>query len=103
VSRSVVAARQWTTPLSLVFIDGGHAFETVFADYAAWAGHIMGGGFLLIHDVFPDPEKGGQAPLHIYNMARRSGLFKAVALVNTLGVLQRLKGGELPDSLLVTK
>ena len=31
VSRSEVAARQWATPLSLVFIDGGHAFETVFA------------------------------------------------------------------------
>ena len=101
VSRSAVAARQWATPLGLVFIDGGHAFETVFADYTAWTGHIMGGGFLLIHDVFADPEKGGQAPFHIYNFARRSYLFEEVALVNTLGVLKRLKGGELPDSLLV--
>jgi predicted O-methyltransferase YrrM len=100
VSCSAVAARQWATPLSLVFIDGGHAFETVFADYTAWAGHIMGGGFLLIHDIFPDPQKGGQAPFHIYNFARRSGLFEEVALVNTLGVLKRLKSGELPDNLL---
>jgi MMP 1-O-methyltransferase len=99
VSCSLVAARQWATPLSLVFIDGGHAFGTVFSDYTAWAGHIMGGGFLLIHDIFPDPAKGGQAPLHVYDLARHSGLFQEVSLVNTLGVLKRLKGGELPQSM----
>jgi len=32
-------------------------------------GLILPGGFLEIHDIFPDPSKGGQAPWHIYNLA----------------------------------
>lgn len=91
VCRSEVAARCWGTPLGLVFIDGGHALETVLSDYSAWAGHIVSGGYLLIHDIFPDPAKGGQAPYKVYKRALASGLFQETAMVNTLGVLQRLK------------
>ena len=69
VCRSEIAARRWATPLSLVFIDGGHALETVFTDYSVWAGHIMAGGYLMVHDIFPDPAKGGQAPFEIYNLS----------------------------------
>ena len=65
VSRSHIVARNWATPLSLVFIDGGHAFETVQADYDCWVGHILPGGYLLIHDLFEDPEAGGQAPWEV--------------------------------------
>ena len=96
VCRSDVAARSWATPLSLVFIDGGHAFETVFTDYNAWAGHIISGGFLLVHDIFADPAQGGQAPYHVYNLAIASGLFREVKMVKTLGVLQRQKCGDMP-------
>ena len=52
----------WRTPLSLVFIDGGHAYETVLADYRRWHPHVMVGGRLLFHDLFEDPAEGGQAP-----------------------------------------
>ncbi len=89
VCRSEVAARHWSTPLSLVFIDGGHALETVFTDYSSWAGHIAAGGYLLIHDIFPDPAKGGQAPYRVYNLAQASGLFQELTMVKTLGVLRR--------------
>ena len=97
VCRSEVAAHSWSTRLSLVFIDGGHALETVFTDYNLWVGHIMSGGYLLLHDIFPDPAQGGQAPFHIYNLALASGLFREVNMVKTLGVLQRRPVGELPD------
>jgi MMP 1-O-methyltransferase len=90
VCRSETAARCWATPLSLVFIDGGHAFETVLTDYNSWAKHIMSGGFLMIHDIFSDPTQGGQAPFQIYNLALASGHFRGVNKVKTLGVLQRL-------------
>ncbi len=99
VCRSETAARRWATPLSLVFIDGGHALETVLTDYNVWAGHIMVGGYLMIHDIFPDPAQGGQAPFHIYNLALASGLFREVNRVKTLGVLQHLPGGEIPVNL----
>ena len=90
VSRSEVAARLWATALSLVFIDGGHSMEAASTDYHAWSGHILPGGFLLIHDIFTDPSRGGQAPHHIYNLAIDSGLFQKVKMVKTLGVLQRV-------------
>lgn len=52
VSKSHIAARKWVTPLSFVFIDGSHSFESAKRDYISWSPHIMPGGFLAIHDVF---------------------------------------------------
>jgi predicted O-methyltransferase YrrM len=89
VCDSKVAARAWATPLALVFIDGGHAYETVLSDYQCWSGHIMPGGYLLIHDIFPDPADGGQAPYQIYQMALDSGKFQAMPMTGTLGILRR--------------
>ncbi len=103
VCKSGVAASLWVTPLSLVFIDGEHTYEAAFTDYNAWAGHIIPGGYLLIHDIFKDPAKGGQAPYHIYNLAVASGLFQELPMTKTLGVLQRRRCGHLPDNLQSTK
>jgi predicted O-methyltransferase YrrM len=89
VCRSELAARLWSTSLSLVFIDGGHSYGAAYTDYNAWAGHIMPNGYLLIHDIFTDPEKGGQAPYHVYKLAVASGLFKELPMIKTLGVLKR--------------
>ena len=52
VCRSELAARAWAAPLGFVFIDGGHAFDTVSADYRDWSPHLMPGGLLAFHDVF---------------------------------------------------
>jgi predicted O-methyltransferase YrrM len=90
VCDSHVAAQAWATPLALVFIDGGHAYETVLADYKCWSGHIVPGGYLLIHDVFPDPADGGQAPYRIYHKALESGRFQALPMTGSLGVLRRV-------------
>ncbi len=98
VCSSALAARCWATPLSLVFIDGGHAWETVYTDYLCWAGHIMPGGYLLIHDIFEDPSQGGQAPFRAYQLALASGLFQELPRVKTLGVLKRRTAGEILNS-----
>ena len=89
VARSEVVARSWTTPLGMVFIDGGHTFEAALTDYNCWTPHILSGGFLAIHDIFPDTSKGGQAPRHIYNLALTSGLFTKLPMISTLGILKR--------------
>jgi len=91
VCRSEIAARGWKTPLGLVFIDGGHAFETALTDYRSWAAHIVPQGYLLIHDIFQDPRDGGQAPWRVYEIAKASGLFQELAMTKTLGVLQRIQ------------
>jgi predicted O-methyltransferase YrrM len=90
VATSAAAARHWRTPLALVFIDGGHSREAALTDYRCWAGHLRRGGFLVIHDLFPDPAEGGQAPIEIYRLALASGLFEQLESTRTLGVLRRL-------------
>ena len=90
VASSEVAARSWHTPLSMVFIDGGHSLEAAQTDYRSWVSHIVKGGILAIHDIFPDPETGGQAPYEILKLAVASGLFEEVERIDTLGVLRRI-------------
>jgi MMP 1-O-methyltransferase len=92
VTDSVTAAGLVGPPLGLVFIDGGHSFDTAEADYAAWAPKVAPGGILTIHDLFPDPSQGGQAPITIYRRALASGLFDELPSTGTLGVLQRRPG-----------
>lgn len=92
VASSAVASQNWATPLGMVFIDGGHSMEAAVTDYESWAHHIVPGGVLAIHDIFPDPADGGQAPYTIYQKAISSGLFEALPLVKTLGILRRVGG-----------
>jgi predicted O-methyltransferase YrrM len=91
VSNSKTAAQCWATPLSLVFIDGGHSYEAALNDYKYWSPHIVPGGYLLIHDIFKNPEAGGQAPYNVYNIALKSGLYRELPMIKTLGILQRLE------------
>ncbi|UCH51579.1 MAG: class I SAM-dependent methyltransferase [Chloroflexota bacterium] len=88
ITRSHVAARDWTTPLSLVFIDGGHSYETVVTDYKCWYPHLLPGGFLVFHDIFLDPAEGGQAPYEVYKLALASKRFEEIPMTKTLGVLR---------------
>lgn len=93
VASSVMAARYWTTPLGFVFIDGGHSAQAAHDDYRLWSPHVMPGGVLAIHDIFPDPADGGRPPFEIYEKALASGLFEELAMVKTLGLLRRLGRG----------
>jgi len=53
----------------------------------------------VIHDVFPNPDDGGQAPYRIYRRALDSGAFQEVSATGSLRVLQRINGeaGESVD------
>ncbi len=62
VGRSSLVAKNWRTPLAMVFIDGGHSREMALADYEGWSPHVAPRGVLAIHDVFPDPQDGGRPP-----------------------------------------
>ncbi|MFC5143982.1 class I SAM-dependent methyltransferase [Streptomyces aureoversilis] len=90
VGRSPLAASLWAAPLGLVFIDGGHTDEHATADYEGWAPHLAPGGLLVIHDVFPDPADGGQAPYRVYRRALESGEFTEVSVTRSLRVLRRV-------------
>ena len=90
VAPSEVAARHWQTPLGLVFIDGGHSELAAQTDYSCWTPHIAPGGILAIHDLFPDPTQGGQAPINIWRQALACGEFEEIRVVQTLGFARRI-------------
>ena len=89
VGRSADVARLWRTPAGMLFIDGGHTDAAAQADYEGWAPWVADGGALAIHDVFPDPADGGQAPYRIYLRALESGAFAEVRVEGSLRVLER--------------
>ena len=89
IGRSSTIGRVWETPLSLIFIDGSHAYEAVLSDYDIWGGKLIKGGYLLFHDIFSDPAKGGQAPYRVYQKALSSGLYEEKPMCESLGILIR--------------
>jgi MMP 1-O-methyltransferase len=90
VGQSAAIARVWAAPLAFLFIDGGHGMEPALADYRGWSVHVMSGGLMAIHDVFPDPRDGGRPPYEIYRLALASGSFVDVSATGSLRVLRRL-------------
>ena len=93
VGRSADVARLWRMPLGMLFIDGGHTDAAAQWDYEGWAPWVAFGGALAIHDVFPDPADGGQAPFRVYQRALASGAFTEVRQEGSLRILERTAGG----------
>lgn len=88
VGRSPQIAAVWGGRLGLVFIDGGHTDEHATGDYQGWVPHLAADGLLVVHDVFPDPADGGQAPYRVYLRALAEG-FEQVSVTGSLRVLRR--------------
>lgn len=89
VATTAQVAGWWTSPLTLLFLDGNHTEQTAQHDYAAFARHLVHGGLLAVHDVFPDPREGGQPPWHVVQRAQDSGAFTPVSVHGSLRVLVR--------------
>jgi hypothetical protein len=92
VGDSPTVAAHWASPIGLLFIDGGHGEEPAWADYLGWAPWVAPGGYLAIHDVFPDPADGGRPPYELYCRALGSGGFSEEGALGrgSLRVLQRV-------------
>ena len=90
VGQSPRVSSVWTTPLSLLFIDGGHGDEPARLDYEGWTPHVAVGGTLAIHDVVPDPADGGRPPYEqIYIPAVDNGRFELIGATGSLRLLRR--------------
>ena len=90
VGRSEVVAALWSAPLALLFLDGSHTEESARRDEDAWVRHLAVGGTLAIHDVFPDPADGGQAPFGVYRRVLGTGAFTELPGTGSLRLLRRL-------------
>jgi len=91
VGDSPTIAARWTHPLAFCFIDGGHGAEPAWADYRGWAPRVAVGGWLAIHDVFPDPADGGRPPYELFCAALTSGQFAEDGACGSLRVLRRVR------------
>ncbi|MEU4620698.1 class I SAM-dependent methyltransferase [Actinoplanes sp. NPDC023801] len=89
VARAEEFAALWSTPLALLFLDGSHTDESARRDLDSWTPHLAAGGVLAIHDVFPDPADGGQAPYRIYRTALDSGDYTELTGRGSLRLLRR--------------
>lgn len=82
VGESTTVATYWRCPLGMVFIDAGHSFLEVRADFVAWARWVVPGGVLAFHDcTIPDIDK-------VALEAAESGL-TLESEVDTLRILRR--------------
>lgn len=88
VATTEQVASWWQAPVEFLFLDGNHVEEMAQHDYAAFAQHVAPGGLLAVHDVFPDPADGGQAPWHVVERALAEG-FEEVSVTGSLRVLRR--------------
>jgi MMP 1-O-methyltransferase len=89
VATTQQVAPWWSTPLTLLFLDGNHTEEVAQHDYAGFAPHVVPGGLLLVHDVFERPEDGGRPPWHVFRRAVDSGAFATTGVTGSLRVLRR--------------
>jgi predicted O-methyltransferase YrrM len=92
IGPSLTVSAHWRTPLSMLFVDGGHGEQPAMDDYEGWARWVMPGGLLAIHDVFPDPRDGGRPPYDVWLRALAGGSFAESEVVGSLRVLRRTQG-----------
>jgi predicted O-methyltransferase YrrM len=50
VATSREAAEGWARPISLLWIDGDHRYESVREDFLLWEKHVVDGGIVALHD-----------------------------------------------------
>jgi predicted O-methyltransferase YrrM len=93
VGKSSVVAKAWRTPLRLLFIDGGHSETAAQQDLDGWGPWVEVGGVLVFHDIFPNPDEGGQAPYRVYRRAMDSGDYREVSVTGSMRLLERVRRG----------
>jgi predicted O-methyltransferase YrrM len=82
---SQAAARAWSGPISLLWIDGDHSYEGALADFQAWEPFVMRGGLIAFDDA-TDPSLG---PHRVIDEALASGRFERAAMHGKIAVLRR--------------
>jgi predicted O-methyltransferase YrrM len=91
------AAREWNSPIDLLFIDGDHDLSAVHQDWNEWSRFVVPGGLAIFHDArvfengWPTPDYG---PVRAVNELFRNGKsigWRIVDEVDSLVVLERAK------------
>ncbi len=86
IGESKRLSKNWQSNISMLFIDGGHSYESANNDYKYWESKIVTDGCLVIHDIFENPNEGGQAPYKIFQKALKNK-YKLYERVDTTACL----------------
>ncbi len=87
VASSEEAAKDWTKPIRLLFIDGDHSYEASHKDFELWSPFVIQGGLVLFHDI---DEWDGVTKFY-RELAEHSTEYTHLFQVASVGVLQKTK------------
>jgi len=79
------AVAGWKHPISLLWIDGCHDYDSVREDFLLWSPFVLSGGWVAIHDS-ADP-KGG--PYRVVHEALGEGNYDLIQKVEKVSVLRK--------------
>jgi predicted O-methyltransferase YrrM len=80
---SKAAARAWSGPISLLWIDGDHSYEGVKGDFESWSPFVAPDGLIA----FDDANDGG--PFKLIEEAIQAGKLERVAMKGKIAVMRR--------------
>jgi glycosyltransferase involved in cell wall biosynthesis/predicted O-methyltransferase YrrM len=83
---SAVVSKGWDKPVSLLWIDGDHRYESVKRDFECWEPFIVKNGLVAFHDSLDD----SLGPAWVIQEALRSGGYVKVDQVGLTTVLQKV-------------
>jgi len=80
------AARNFTEPIELIFIDGLHDYQSVKQDFLIWFPKVIDGGIMAFHDTCNSHEGSRDVA---YQYIYKSTKFKNIGLVNSITFAQK--------------
>lgn len=82
----------WRYKFDFIWIDGDHSYEGVKRDFDDWFPLLEIGGYLALHDVFPNVEgfKGYPGPLKLFLEIKDLNCVRVVEIDNSMPILQKI-------------
>ena len=93
VKTSNDAAREFSQPIELIFIDGAHEYDAVKLDFELWFPKVIDGGIMGFHDTTV-----GDGPRDVVReKLYKSRFFCDVSLVGTITYARKVKRNTIKD------
>jgi predicted O-methyltransferase YrrM len=84
------AARDWTTPIDFLFIDGDHSWTGLERDWRDWTTHLVSGGLVALQDSRSMPDREDLESVRFtQDVVLRDARFRVVDTIDSLTVLER--------------
>jgi len=106
------AAKRWKKPISLLWIDGDHTYNSVKSDFLMWEKYLIKGGVIAFHDsanansITPATGKvntlHGSAHLIVRRYVRNSRRFRVIKVEESTTIAIKTKNSNILGSLIAS-